>query len=217
MKILTQDFYERNTLEVAKDLLGKYLIHEINGIKVGGKIVEVEGYTGVKDKAAHAYGGKKTPKIIPMYGIGGTVYIYSIYGMYLCLNAITVGEGDPQGVLIRAIEPLMGIDFMAKARTKKYYNELTNKEILNLTSGPSKLCLALGIAKDLNNTLFWGGELYISEKDKEIERLCELKENKTGEIIHSKRIGVDYAEEAKDYLYRFYYKDNLFVSKKDKK
>ena len=168
MIILKQNFYERDTLDVAKELLGKYLIHEVNGVKIGGKIVEVEAYTGVNDKAAHVYGGKKTPRVMPMYGQGGTVYIYSIYGMYVCLNAITVGIGEPQGVLIRAVEPLLGLEYMSQYRNKKSYKELSKKEILNLTSGPSKLCIALNITKELNNTLFYDGELYIAEEDKEL-------------------------------------------------
>lgn len=214
MDILNEEFYERNTLKVAKELLGKYLLHNINGKLVGGKIVEVEAYTGVTDKAAHVYGGKKTPRVMPMYGPGGTVYIYSIYGMYVCLNAITVGIGEPQGVLIRAIEPLIGLDFMAEKRSKKSYNELSKKEILNLTSGPSKLCLAMEITKDLTNSSFIDGELLICKKDNSLKSLFETKENKCGKIIRAKRIGIDYAEEARDYLYRFYYEDNPFVSKK---
>ncbi|MBE6050641.1 MAG: DNA-3-methyladenine glycosylase [Clostridium sp.] len=217
MKILKEDFYGRKTLLVARELLGKYLIHEVDGKVIGGKIVETEGYLGVLDKGAHVYGGKKTPRVMPLYGKEGTAYIYTIYGMYVCLNAITEREGEPQGVLIRAIEPLIGLDFMAKMRSKKSYNELTKKEILNLTSGPSKLCIALDITKRLNNTMFFGGEMYITEKDEELEKLFEVKEESTGKIVESKRIGIDYAEEAKDFLYRFYYEDNPYVSKKDKK
>ena len=192
MIILKEDFYGRETLIVAKELLGKYLIHNIDGKLVGGKIVETEGYLGVTDKAAHVYGGKKTPRVMPMYKKPGNAYIYSIYGMYYCLNAITVKEGEPEGVLIRAIEPLIGLDYISEKRCNKKYIELNKKERLNLTSGPSKLCLALNLNKNL----------------------IENKEEKTGKIIEAKRIGIDYAEEAKDYLYRFYYEDNPYVSKK---
>lgn len=216
MKILKEEFYGRNTLIVAKELLGKYLINEINGAYVGGKIVETEAYLGVTDKGAHVYGGKKTDRVMPLYGQEGTAYIYQIYGMYYCLNAITEREGEPQGVLIRAIEPLIGLNFMAQRRTKKDYNELTKKERLNLTSGPSKLCLALDIDKRLNNILLWNKGLFIVDKDKEVEMLFETEQEETKEIVKSKRIGIDYAEEAKDFLYRFYYKDSRFVSKKIK-
>lgn len=216
MKILKENFYGRATLDVAKDLLGKYLIREIDGKIVGGKIVETEGYLGVTDKGAHVYGGKKTERVKPLYGQAGTVYIYQIYGMYYCLNAITEREGEPQGVLIRAIEPLFGLDIISENRYKKQYKELTKKERLNLTSGPSKLCLALKLDKKLNNTLLWNNELYIVEKDDDLLKYIEVHEEKTGDIVPSKRIGIDYAEEAKDFLYRFYYKDNPYVSKKDK-
>ena len=216
MKVLMEDFYARDTLTVARELLGKYLIHEVDGKLIGGKIVETEGYLGVNDKGAHAYGGKKTPRVMTMYGKPGTVYIYSIYGMYVCLNAITVREGEPQGILIRAVEPLIGLDIISQNRSKKNYNELTKKEKLNLTSGPSKLCLGLNITKELNNTMFFDGEMYIADLDDELIKLLEVEEEEDGKIVKSKRIGIDYAEEAKDFLYRFYYEKNPYVSKKDK-
>jgi len=216
VKILREDFYGRNTLKVAQELLGKFLIHEVDGEIIGGKIVETEAYCGITDKGAHVYGGKKTLRTKTLYEQEGTAYIYSIYGMYVCLNAITEREGEPQGVLIRGLEPLMGLDFMASKRSKKNYNELLKKEVLNLTSGPSKLCMALDITKRLNNTLFWDGEMYITQKDEELKALFEIRESTCGKIIKSKRIGIDYAKEAIDYLYRFYYEDNPYVSKKDK-
>lgn len=216
MIILNEKFYKKKTLDVAVDLLGKYLIHNINGKLVGGKIVETEAYTGVCDKGAHVYGGKKTERVLPMYERAGTSYVYRIYGMYSCLNAITERQGDPQGVLIRAIEPLIGLDYISNIRYKKSFKELKKKEKLNLTSGPSKLCIALNIDKRLNNILLFDNELFICELDDELKSLFEIEEENTGAIIKSKRIGIDYAEEARDFLYRFYYKDNPYVSKKDK-
>lgn len=217
MEVLREEFYSRRTLTVAKELLGKILVREIDGKLVAGKIVETEAYLGVKDKAAHVYGGKKTERLIPMYGQGGTAYVYNIYGMYSCLNTITETVGEPQGVLIRAVEPLIGLDYMAERRCKKPYSELTKKEDLNLTSGPSKLCMAMDITKRLTNTLLFDGEMYIVKNDSDIKKIFERKESECGKIVASKRIGIDYAEEAKDYLYRFYYEDNPYVSKKDKK
>lgn len=221
MKVLKEDFYGRDTLTVARGLLGKYLIRVIDGKYVGGKIVETEGYLGVKDKAAHAYGGKVTERVKPMYERAGTSYVYSIYGMYYCLNTITEKEGVPQGVLIRAIEPLIGLDKISINRTKKKgektFESLTKKERLNLTSGPSKLCLALDIDKRFNNVLLWGGELFIVDNDDELKKLIEKEEEPCGRIVKSKRIGIDYAEEARDFLYRFYYEENPYVSVKDKK
>lgn len=216
MNILEDNFYNRDTLVVARELLGKILVHKIDNKIVAGKIVETEGYLGVKDKAAHVYGGKKTPRVMPLYGPPGTAYIYQIYGMYVCLNAITKEEGEPQGVLIRAVEPLIGLNYMSSNRNDKSYIELTKKERLNLTSGPSKLCMAMDITKKLNNTMLLGGELFIIEADDNIKEIYETKEEVCGDIVESKRIGIDYAEEARDYLYRFYYRDNPYVSKKDK-
>ena len=216
MKILQDDFYNRDTLVVARELLGKILVHKIGDKIIAAKIVETEGYLGITDKAAHVYGGKKTPRVMPLYGPPGTAYIYQIYGMYLCLNAITREEGEPQGVLIRAVEPLVGLEYMAQNRYKKLYIELTRREVLNLTSGPSKLCIAMDITKELNNTMLLEGELFIIEDEEDIRKIYEIEEEVCGDIIQSKRIGIDYAEEARDYLYRFYYRDNPYVSKKDK-
>ena len=216
MRIINKNFYERSTVKVAEELLGKILIHEISNELVACKIVETEAYLGAFDKAAHAYKYRKTNRVMPMYEPGGTIYVYSIYGKYVCLNAITETKGNPQGVLIRAVEPIIGLDTIALNRFGRKYNELNKREILNLTSGPSKLCIAMDISKNLNNKNFFGGELYISEIDNDLRKKFEIKEEPEGEIIRSKRIGVDYAEEAKDYLFRYYYKENPYVSVKDK-
>ena len=216
LDILEKSFYERDTITVAKNLLGKYLVHKVNNRILGGKIVEVEAYTGIKDKAAHVYGGKKTPRVMPMYGEAGNTYIYSIYGKYVCLNIITVKKGEPQGVLIRALEPLFSLDEIAYFRFKKDYKDLTRKEILNLTSGPSKLCMALNITKELNNQLIGENNLYLLKNCENTKSMIEKEEEAEGNIVASKRIGIDYAMEAKDYLYRFYYQDNPYVSVKDK-
>ncbi|MCB2352477.1 DNA-3-methyladenine glycosylase [Clostridium estertheticum] len=201
---LTREFYARETLQVARELLGKILVHEINGVKLMGKIVETEAYIGSIDKACHAYGGKHTPRVETLYGMPGIAYVYFIYGMYHCFNVITKEKGIPEGVLIRAIEPIDGLDEIAKLRFKKDYNELTKAQIKNLTTGPSKLCIAMNINKENNQQDLCTSELYIEESmDKE-----EIQ------IIETKRIGINYAEEAVDFLWRFYIKDNICVSVK---
>ncbi|GCD10004.1 DNA-3-methyladenine glycosylase [Clostridium tagluense] len=201
---LTREFYAKETLQVAKELLGKVVVHEVNGVKLKGKIVETEAYIGSIDKASHAYGGKKTPRLEALYGKPGIAYVYFIYGMYHCFNVITEKEGSPEGVLIRAIEPIDGIDEMSKLRFNKVYNELTKAQFKNLSSGPSKLCIAMNINKENNKQDLCSGNLYIEESmDKE-----------KIEIIEAKRIGIDYAEEAKDFKWRFYIKDNVWVSVK---
>ncbi len=201
---LTKEFYARETLQVAKELLGKILVHEVNGVKLKGRIVETEAYIGSIDKACHAYGGRKTPRLEALYGRPGIAYVYFIYGMYYCFNVITKEEGFPEGVLIRAIEPLEAIDVMTMLRFKKVCSELTKAQIKNLTSGPSKLCIAMGINKENNKQDLCFSELYIEDIAEKVD------------IVEAKRIGIDYAEEAKDFLWRFYIKNNMWVSIKQK-
>lgn len=203
MKI-ARSFYARSTLVVAKELLGKILVHKVNGVSLKGRIVETEAYIGAIDKACHAYGGKKTKRLEPLYGKPGIAYVYFIYGMYHCFNVITKEEGSPEGVLIRAVEPLEGIDKMAYFRFKMPYLDLTKQQKKNLTSGPSKLCIALNISKEQNKEDLCKDSLYIEE---------DKKENKF-EIVETKRVGIDYAKEAKDFMWRFYIKDNKWISKK---
>lgn len=200
---LNDNFYLENTETVARKLLGKILVHNINGNILKGKIVETEAYMGVTDKGAHSYGGRRTKRVEIMYGPPGRAYIYFIYGMYYCLNAVTQKEGIPEAVLIRALEPLEGHDIMALNRFNKEYKNLTSTQITNLTNGPGKLCMAMGIDKKLNGSMLSGDTLYIEEGN-----------NDKFDIIKTKRIGIDYAEEAKDFLLRFYIKGSPFISKK---
>ncbi|MBU3144379.1 DNA-3-methyladenine glycosylase [Clostridium sp. CF012] len=201
---LTREFYAKETLQVARALLGKVLVHEVNGVKLSGKIVETEAYIGSIDKASHAYGGKKTPRLEALYGKPGIAYVYFIYGMYHCFNVITKEEGSPEGVLIRAIEPIEGLEEMSKSRFNKSYDELTKAQFKNLTSGPSKLCIAMNINIENNKQDLCENNLYIEES---------IYKEKF-EIIEAKRIGIDYAEEAKDFKWRFYIKSNVWVSVK---
>jgi DNA-3-methyladenine glycosylase len=203
MKTLGREFYNRDSLIVAKELLGKVLVHEIVGQKVSAKIVESEAYMGIEDKAAHSYGGKRTPRVEVMYGGPGFSYVFIIYGMYYCFNIVTREEGNPQAVLIRAVEPIGGFDLMAQNRFKKTYNQLTKSQIKGLTNGPGKLCRAFLIDKSLNGEDLCGSKLYVEEG--ETEKFS---------IVSAKRVGIDYAGEAKDYLWRFYIEDNKYVSVK---
>ena len=130
--------------------------------------------------------------------------------MYYCFNVITKEEGSPEGVLVRAAQPIEGIEEMSKLRFNKAYNELTKAQSKNLTSGPSKLCMAMKINKENNKQDLCSSELYIEESvEKE-----ESKVSQKIEIVEAKRIGIDYAEEAKDFLWRFYIKNNPWVSVK---
>lgn len=201
---LQREFYSRDTITVAKELLGKILVHNYNGKLLKGKIVETEAYLGINDKAAHSYGGRKTKRVETMYGPPGIAYVYFIYGMYYCLNIVTQKEGIPEAVLIRAVEPIENIDIMAINRFKKAYNELSEYQKKNLTNGPGKLCMAFDITKEKHNGMdLCGNKLYLEEGKRE-----------NFNIIETTRIGIDYAEEAKDFPYRFYIEGNPYVSVK---
>lgn len=201
--ILKKDYYMDNALNLAKDLLGKVLVREINGKVLKGKIVETEAYIGAIDKASHAYNGKRTERTETLYHQGGVAYVYLIYGIYHCFNVITNEVDVAEGVLIRALEPVNELDYISNIRFGKDYSSLNKQQIKGLTNGPGKLCMAYSIDKNLNGKdLFNKGDIYIEDGGKE-----------QVEIVESKRIGIDYAEEAKDFLWRFYIKDNMFVSK----
>ena len=204
MQKLPREFYNRPTLEVSRDLLGKYLVHQIGGNKYMAKIVEVEAYIGDIDKACHAYNNKVTPRTKVLYKLPGTAYVYLIYGMYYCFNIVTEEEGRAAAVLIRAVEPIEGIEKMVENRYKKTIKEINKKQIFNLTSGPGKLCMAMNITKENNKMDLCGDDIYITEG---------REKQKIG-IITTKRINIDYAEEAVDFPWRFYIKDNPYISKK---
>lgn len=195
---LPLSFYSRPTERVARELLGKLLVRTLNsGQILVGKIVETEAYLGISDRACHTFGDRKTPRTEPMYGDGGHAYIYLIYGMYDCFNVVTERAGVPEAVLIRALEPIEGIEVMSKLRN--------TSKLRNLCSGPGKLCQALQIDRSLNKHRLDSPPLLIAESE---ERL------KKSQIIKTTRIGVDYAGEDAQRALRFYIKDNLFVSKR---
>jgi DNA-3-methyladenine glycosylase len=198
MKKLPREFYTRDdTLGVARDLLGKTLVVPTeNGARVSAMIVETEAYLGAEDKAAHSYGNRRTKRTETMFSIGGTVYIFFIYGMYFQFNVVVGKIGTPHAVLIRAVEPLENIEIMRERRGQM--------KDTNLTSGPGKLCIALGIDKTFNNENLLGEKVWLEEGRKVSE----------SEIVCGKRIGIDYAEEYAEKPWRFWLKDNSFVSRK---
>lgn len=199
MSKLERDFYLDDTEKVAKQLLGKLLVHEKGGKRISGIIVETEAYLGIADKAAHSYKGKKTPRNAAMFGSGGYAYVYFIYGMYNCFNVVTKPEGVPEAVLIRALEPYEGLDAMALSRYNKVYEALNKSQIRNLSNGPGKLCIALSIDRSLNGEDLCGNRLFIEDIPQTTEPF---------NISASKRSGVDYAEEAKDFPLRFFIEDS---------
>ena len=202
--IIEKEFYNQGAIEVAKGILGHYLVREVNGLKIRTKIVETESYIGSTDKACHAYNYKRTDRTKPLFEEGGIAYVYFIYGLYHCFNIVTNSKEEPEAVLIRAVEPLDNFEYLSNIRFNKNYNELTNAQKRNLTNGPSKLCSALSITREDNyKKLYIDSRLYL-----------EYNYEKNIEIVETTRIGIDYAEEAKDFKWRFYIKNNPYVSKK---
>lgn len=191
---LPPDFYARSALEVAPDLLGKLLVHvTVEGI-VSGYITEAEAYMGPEDKAAHTYGGKKTKRTQAMFGPPGHAYIYLIYGMYYCFNVVVATEGQPQAVLVRALEPKDGINLMLTRR--RFKQDLTPKKLYQLTNGPGKLCQALGISKEQYGYDLTGNKLFITPG------IPVAPEN----ICTKPRVNVDYAGEWDQLPWRFVWK-----------
>jgi len=197
MKKLPVEFYEGdNVVKIARDLLGKILITKFDGIITSGIIVETEAYTGFTDRASHSYNGKRTARNEHMYAAPGISYVYICYGMHHLFNVVTNKKEIPDAVLIRAIEPLQGIDTMLQRTGKK---KLDN----TLTKGPGNVGKALGIAKEHSGLNLMGNKIFISDDN------IVFKEN---EIGASKRIGVESAGVAATYEYRFFVKGNKYVS-----
>ncbi len=198
MRKLNIAFYQRsNVIQIAKELLGKILVTNWNSMKTSGRIVEVEAYNGVVDKASHAAGGRRTNRNEVMYGEGGVSYVYLCYGIHHLFNVVTNRQETPHAILIRALEPIKGIDVML---------ERTGKEKLDntLTKGPGNVSKALGISfKQHNGLSLLSKEVFIAEDDFIV---------KTKDIVASPRIGVDYAGEDAKLPYRFFIKGNPFVS-----
>ncbi len=199
---LERSFYTRDTIIVAKELLGCILVHNTASGITKGRIVEVEAYKGPKDKGAHSYKCRHTPTLDPLYKNGGFGYVFRVYGNNYCLNVVTQQENMPEAVLIRALEPLEGIDLMNKRR-KIDLTDVNRRKFKNLTNGPSKLCQAFDINTTLNGIDLCKNELYIMSNN-------SVDINK--EIMATPRINIDYAEEYKDKLWRFFLKDNEFIS-----
>ncbi|MHA1594095.1 MAG: DNA-3-methyladenine glycosylase [Candidatus Baldrarchaeia archaeon] len=194
MRILPRSFYNRDTLVVARELLGMYLVRELpTGERMVGKIVETEAYKGFQDPASHAYRGK-TPRNAVMFGPPGRAYVYFIYGKNYCLNIVTEPEGVPAAVLIRALEPINGVNVMMRYRKVR--------RLVDLTNGPGKLTEAMNITRELNGVdMTRRGPLYVVKPERK----------ESFEIGRSGRIGV---RAAKDWPWRFFIKGNPYVSKK---
>lgn len=193
MDKLTRDFYDRDTLQVARDLLGCRIVRELDGARLVGRITETEAYIGRCDKACHAYGYKRTARTETLFAQPGTAYLYLIYGMYTCLNFVTEPEGEPAAVLIRGIQPAQGAETMARLRFGKELGALNAYQRKNFLNGPGKVCKALSLDRKLNGHDLLVPPLYVLPRDREI-----------GDIHCGSRIGIDYAEEAVEFPWRFW-------------
>jgi DNA-3-methyladenine glycosylase len=197
LKKLQKKFYERYVLEVAADLLGKIFVKRNGNNILSGRIVETEAYDGEMDAAAHSYNGK-TKRNAVMFDGSGLLYVYFIYGVHYCANVVTGERDQGQAVLIRGIEPINGIEHLSYNRFGN--TRPGNKQHLNLSNGPAKLCKAFNITKDHNGIDLTGNSIYILDADLPLNSV----------IIKTTRIGI---KKSVDLPWRFYIKDNPFVSK----
>lgn len=196
-KILPRKFYIRPVVTVARELLGKVLVKSEEKGLLAGRIVEVEAYDGIIDEASHSFKGKTKRNEI-MFNYGGFFYVYFTYGAHFCCNVVTGKKNHGAAVLIRAIEPVNGIDFMIEKRFGRKLK--SDKEIFNLTSGPGKVCKAFGFNKVHSGIDLTGKSIYLIDKPK-------LKANKIGV---SKRIGIS---KSVDLPWRFFEIGNPFLSR----
>ena len=200
-KKLPREFYNRDAHVVAEELLGKVVVRKtVDGV-VKGRIVEVEVYKGTEDSmdhACHAFPMKCTNRTEIMFGEAGHAYIYLIYGMYCCINIVCNEKEVPECVLIRALEPVDGVELMQKRRKQE--------KMTALCSGPGKLCQALSLTREDNGMDLCGEVLYVEEAE----------DYEAFEVTISKRINIDYAKEAVEFLWRYTVKGNVFLSVKEK-
>ncbi|MGI5897709.1 MAG: DNA-3-methyladenine glycosylase [Candidatus Dojkabacteria bacterium] len=195
--ILSRSFYLQDTFVCLRECLGKIFIHDENNFLTGGRVVEVEAYIGGEDKGSHSYGNRRTKRTEIQFNEGGYVYVYKSH-MYDLFNFVTGEKDNPCVVLIRALEPLYGLDIMKERRKKE--------DIVSLTNGPGKLCQAMNITR----------ELYGEDMTKKNSKLFLVDDGfrvNEEDIIKKARVGIDYAEEYKDVPWRWYLEDSMFVSR----
>jgi DNA-3-methyladenine glycosylase len=199
---LPRNFYERDARRLARALLGQLLVRELDdGTRLAGRIAETEAYMGVADRAAHSYGGRRTPRNASMWGPAGHAYVYFIYGLHYCMNVVAEGPGRPAGVLLRALEPVDGLDAMRTHRSGKI--AAARLRDTDLCSGPAKLAQALKLDRSLD-----GADLVLGTGLR-VERGPSVP---SAQIVATPRIGVGYAAEWAAAPLRFYVAGNPHVS-----
>lgn len=186
-KRLDKSFYARDTIDVARELLGQRLVHVLpDGRRLSGRILETEAYLGSEDPAAHSFGGRRTDRTEPMFGEPGLSYVYFIYGMYFCFNIVTAEKGIPEAVLVRAVEPVEGIEDMLERKP--------GSEVWQLANGPGKLCQALQINRSQNALDLTTSRQLFLEEDGAL---------KDGRIIDGPRVGIGNLHDAVHWPLRF--------------
>lgn len=196
----TRQDYSGDTVEIARRLVGCLLVRRYEGELLVCRITETEAYVGAVDKACHAYGYRKTRRNATMFGPAGHAYLYLIYGMHTCLNFVTNGEGEPDAVLLRGLEVLQGRETMSRLRYGKSWDELSAYQRKNVCNGPGKCCKALSLDTSCDGLDLTGEELYICTSPEDVGLPSPLPGFR---VTAGKRIGIDYAEEAVDFPWRF--------------
>ena len=203
MARLRREDYMGNTVDIARRLVGCLLVRRYEGETLVCRITETEAYVGAMDKACHAYGYKRTKRTETLFAPPGTAYIYLIYGMYHCLNFVTEPQGEPAAVLIRGGQVRGGLDLITRNRFGKSPSELSVYQKKNFLNGPGKLCKALALTREQNGMSLLGEELFVCDSLEEIGLTTPPEDLAPLDIQTSKRIGIDYAEEAVDFLWRY--------------
>jgi len=204
MAILPRNFYMGDTVQIARALLGKYLVRQTEQALLACRITETEAYVGRCDKACHAYGYRRTERTAVMFGEPGHAYVYLIYGMYDCLNLVTEPTGEPSAVLIRGGTPAAGEDIIRRLRFGVPPDaRLTAYQRKNFLNGPGKICKGLSIDRSLNGADLTGDTLFLCDSPSDFGQPCGVPPRRE-RICVGPRIGVDYAEEARDFLWRFW-------------
>ena len=201
MARLDRQAYVGDTVAIARSLVGKLLVRRLDGETLVCRIAETEAYVGAIDKACHAFGYRRTSRNAVMFGPPGHAYIYLIYGMHCCLNFVTNPVGEPDAVLLRGLTPLQGIDTMARLRFARPYAELTPYQRKNFLNGPGKCCQALALDRALNGADLTGEDLFICSSPDDAGLPAVPMPSFT--VREATRVGIDYAEEARDFPWRF--------------
>ena len=201
--MVSQSFFDRDTVTVARDLLGKYLVRRYGGHLLAARITETEAYIGRMDRACHAWNYRRTKRTETLFAPPGTAYVYLIYGMHCCLNLVTEPEGEPAAVLIRGVEPRHSVDIIAENRFRCKAAEMTARQKKHFLDGPGKVCAGLDIDRRLNG-LPWGSpELEVCASLAEIGLEDPAGDGAPFAVRAGPRIGVDYAGEDAKLPWRF--------------